>query len=73
MSWWTVSFGSLNSPFHEASFPLQQLVVAESSPYQAAGSCAPAELLPAAIHSYQGVVCLLETTKWNVKLVLKNI
>lgn len=24
MSWWTVSLGSLTSPFHEASFPLQQ-------------------------------------------------
>jgi len=73
MSWWIVSLGSLTSPFREASFPLQQLVAAESSPYQAAGSCAPAELSPAAIHSYQSMHCLLKTTRWNVKLVLKNI
>jgi len=73
MSWWTVSLGSLTSPFHGAFFPLQQLVAAGSSPYQAAGTCAPAELSPAAIHSYQSVHCLLETTRRNVKFVLKNI
>jgi len=73
MPWWPVSLGSLTSPFHEASFPLQQLVAAGSSPYQAAGSCAPAELSPAAIRSYHSVHCLLETTRWNVKFLLKNI
>jgi hypothetical protein len=68
-----VSLGSLTSPFHEAFFPLQQLVAVESSPYQAAGTCAPAELSPAAIHSYQSVHFLLKITRRNVKLVLKNI